>query len=95
MSKSKENERIFVGKGVKPANYDLVNISISESKLGSHWFEYNGDRYIKLTVGALRQPDQYGKTHSVWINDYKPENANNNNTSVNKQDEAVIDDMPF
>ena len=95
MSKNQSNDRIYVGKGVKPGNYDLINISIAESKLSSHWYEYNGDRYVKLTVGGLKQTDQYGKTHSVWVNDYKPENAGNNSPAPKVEKAPLEDDMPF
>lgn len=67
------NDRKFVGKGKKVGNYDLINISIAKSKLEGNWYEYKGEHYIKLTVGALKDTDQYGKTHSVWIDDYKPD----------------------
>lgn len=94
---STEKNRIYVGKGVKTDNYDLVNISLSRSKLENHWYEYNGEHYIKLTVGGLREKDQYGKTHSVWINDYKP-NGQNEKTVGNSNPVAanVSDtDLPF
>ena len=36
---SNEKKREYVGKGVKAGNFDLINISISKSKLENHWFE--------------------------------------------------------
>ena len=39
---STEKTRLYVGKGVKAGNFDLINISISKSKLEDHWFEYEG-----------------------------------------------------
>ena len=93
MSKN-QNDRIYVGKGVKVrGDFGLINISIAESKLNNHWYEYNGERYIKLTVGALRQTDQYGKTHSVWVNDYQPEGQANSTPKMEKA--PLEDDMPF
>jgi hypothetical protein len=94
---STEKNRIYVGKGKKTDNYDLVNISLSRSKLENHWYEYEGEHYIKLTVGALRQTDQYGKTHSVWINDYKPNGQNEQQVSNSKPVEANVSegDLPF
>lgn len=95
---SNEKKREYVGKGVKVSQFDLVNISIAKSKLEPHWYEYNGEHYIKLTVGGLRETDQYGKTHSVWINDYKP-NENNSNNSGNNAPKQVVgsasNDLPF
>ena len=37
---STEKTREYVGKGVKASNFDLINISISKSKLEDHWFEF-------------------------------------------------------
>jgi hypothetical protein len=86
-------EREYVGKGVKAEKFDLINISISKSKIDDHWFEYNGEHYLKLTVGGLREKDQYGKTHSVWINDYKPNEGQP--TAVKKAPVGEVQDLPF
>ncbi len=86
-------EKKYVGRGKKAGNFDLVNFSISESKVKDSWFEYNGERYLKMTIGALKNPDNYGKTHSVWIDEYKP---NNEQTSKpKKQAEDLKSDLPF
>ena len=67
------SNKTYVGSGKKAANFDIVNIALSEDKLKDHWYTYEGKRYVKLAIGALREPNAYGKTHSVWIDDYKPE----------------------
>jgi hypothetical protein len=48
-------------------------------------FEYNGEKFIKLKVAKMKETNEYGKTHYVEVNTYKPE--------VKK--EAVADDLPF
>jgi len=97
MSQNKNNDRKFVGSGTKPQNFDLINISIAKSKLEPYWYEYNGEHYVKLTVGGLREKNEYGKTHSVWINDYKPgENASKpKQTAKAPQQEPTTGDLPF
>ena len=96
MSQNKNNDRKFVGSGVKPQNFDLINISIAKSKLEPYWYEYNGEHYIKLTVGGLREKNEYGKTHSVWINDYKPEANSKASSNSNTQSKAATSgDLPF
>jgi len=46
-----------------------------------------------MTIGALKNPDNYGKTHSVWIDEYKP---NDEQTSKpKKQAEDLKSDLPF
>lgn len=100
MSQQEKNYagRNYVGRGKKAGNYDLVNFSISESKAKDFWFEYNGERYLKLTIGALKNPDNYGKTHSVWIDDYKPkEGGNDSQESAGGQqsNDKALNDLPF
>ena len=91
---SNEKKREYVGKGVKAGNFYLINISISKSKLENHWFEYNGEHYVKLTVGGLKETDQYGKTHSVWINDYQPEGQTQQKSAPVARDNNGTD-LPF
>jgi len=90
---NQNNDRKFVGQGVKAKGYDLVNISIAKSKLEPYWFEYNGEHYVKLTIGAKKEVDQYGKSHSVWINDYVPANETKQQPKANNN--VVETDMPF
>ena len=94
---STEKTREYVGKGTKVSNFDLTNISLSKSKLEDHWYEYNGEHYISLTVGGLRETDKYGKTHSVWVNDYKPDGqAQATPKSAPKEASKVVEtDLPF
>ena len=67
------NEKKYVGSGKKVGNYDLINFTIAEDKVKDAWFDYNGKRYLRLTIGNKKEADQYGKTHSVWLDEYKPE----------------------
>jgi hypothetical protein len=89
-----QEERKYVGRGKKAGNFDLVNFSISESKVKENWFEYNGERYLKLTIGALKNPDNYGKTHSVWIDNYKPKEGGNDGGGQAPAKEK-LNDLPF
>lgn len=31
------------------------------------WLEYEGKEYLILEVAALKEADQYGKTHTVYV----------------------------
>ena len=57
----------------KVGNYDLVNFTISEDKTKDAWIEYNGRRFLKMTIGKKKEVDQYGKTHSIWLDEWKPD----------------------
>lgn len=85
------SEKKYVGTGRQVDGYELVNISIAESKVKDFWNEYNGERYLRLGVSKKREPDQYGKTHSVYIDEYKPQA----DTQPKKQPVKVDDDFPF
>jgi len=64
---------IYVGSGVEKFNGNLIEISVCLSDLAiEHRFEYNGKSYVKLKVSKKKEADQYSKTHSVAINQYKP-----------------------
>ena len=89
-----QQERQYVGRVKKAGNFDLVNFSISESKIKDSWFEYKGERYLKLTIGALKNPDNYGKTHSVWIDNYEPK-ADGGKAAEAKVVEEMKNDLPF
>jgi len=78
------SEKIYVGSGVEKFDGDLVEISVCLSDLPKEFmFEYNSKKYIKLKVGKKREEDQYGKTHHVSVDTYKPK----------KKEEE--DDFPF
>lgn len=92
-------EKIYCGSGKKHAEYDIVNVSLCVSALPKeHIFEYKGKKYIKLKVTAKREPDQFGKTHYVEVDTYKPEgntqqgNMGGEPVKVDKED---FGDLPF
>jgi hypothetical protein len=83
-----ENKKTYVGSG-KQTNEYFTNISVCLSDLPKESiFEYNGKKYVKLTVGKKKEADDYGKTHYVAINDYQPEEKKETKQEVN-------DDLPF
>ena len=76
MSESKEKK--YVGFGKEVGNYGMLSISIPESKVKAYWKEYKGERYLNLNIGSLREKTQYGQTHTVWIDEFKPKEGTNN-----------------
>jgi len=72
---SDQKPRIYVGNGKKPnAEFDLTNFSICIDDCKDYLTksEKNGKTYLNLTMGANKQVSSFGTTHSIWINDYKP-----------------------
>lgn len=66
-------EKIYVGKGKTVGQFGNISFSVDLDALTPHAFEYNGKRYVKLIIGQMRQPDQFGKTHTVSIDTWKPD----------------------
>lgn len=88
------SDKKYVGTGRQaPNGLEIVNISIAESKVKDFWSEYNGERYLRLGVSKKREADQYGKTHSVYIDEYQP--TGNNNVSRQQPAKVTEDDFQF
>jgi hypothetical protein len=88
------NDQIFIGAGTEKFEGNLIEVSICLTDIPKEWItDYNGKKYLRIKVQKKRQPDQYGKTHSVSINTYKPEVKSNNRNNSIKDDPA--DDLPF
>ena len=57
----------YIGKGKQVENMDIVEVSLNMAELQNHTFEYEGETYVKFNVAKLKEPDQYGKTHTVYV----------------------------
>tara|TARA_R100001509_G_scaffold160990_1_gene129519 strand:+ start:1291 stop:1548 length:258 start_codon:yes stop_codon:yes gene_type:complete len=82
-------EKIYVGSGTSKFDGNMISCSICLSDLPQeHMFEYNGKKYIKVNVSAKKDgADDYGKTHYVAIDTFKPE--------AKKENAPVEEDLPF
>jgi len=64
-------EKIYIGKGSKIKDLDIVRVSIPrenlEEILNDHMVEYEGKEYFIFEVAALKEADQYEKTHAAYI----------------------------
>jgi len=90
------NDKIFVGSG-KTAKYS-TKISICLSDIPKeHITESKGKKYINLELKERREPDQYGKTHYVTVDTWKPEQKSSTHTqTVSKQSDFFEEDtLPF
>jgi len=57
----------YIGKGKQVENMDIVEVSLNMAELQKYTFEYEGETYIKFNVAKLKEPDHYGKTHTVYV----------------------------
>lgn len=94
------SDKKYVGNGKVNGNYGIINISVCLSDLTPEDItEYQGKKYVRLSVGEKREVDQYGKSHSVWVNNYVPEQSTGASVpptrkSLEKKVE-VEDPLPF
>ena len=63
----------YIGKGKQIENMDIVELSLNMAELQNHTFEYEGETYVKFNVAKLKESDQYGKTHKVYVSVKEPE----------------------
>ncbi len=87
-----EDKKIYVGSGIDKFDGNLISCSLCLSDLPSeHIFEYSGKKYIKLNVQKKQEKDQFGKTHYVAVDTWKPEPK----PEPKKEEIKVDEDLPF
>lgn len=64
-------EKTYIGKGSKVKDLEIIRVSISRENLEQilidHLVEYEGNEYLIFEVAALKEADQYGKTHTAYV----------------------------
>lgn len=63
----------YCGSAKNFPEYGFMNVSICLDEIPEEDIKHhqNGKRYVSLKVSPRQQPDQYGNTHSVKIDEYK------------------------
>ncbi len=66
--------KTYIGKGRASDEYDLINFSICLSDIPKEKIvtAKNKKKYISLTIARMKELDKYNKTHTVYIDEYKP-----------------------
>ncbi|MEX2591716.1 MAG: hypothetical protein WD426_03005 [Anditalea sp.] len=64
-------EKTYIGKGTQVKDLNIIRVSISketlEDILKDHLVDYEGREYLVFAVASLKEPDQFGKTHTAYI----------------------------
>lgn len=64
-------EKTYIGKGTQVKDLNIIRVSVSketlEEILKDHMVDYDGKEYLVFEVAGLKEPDQYGKTHTAYI----------------------------
>lgn len=66
-SNSAMSTKSYIGHGTKHSQFDLIDVVLNMTDIEEHTFEYEGKRYLKMTVAARKEPSTYGATHTVYI----------------------------
>ena len=82
------SEKIYVGKGKKD-KFEVVKIGIKPGDLVQH---ANAKGYVNLVVTLLRAPDNWGNTHTVYIDTWQPGQSSGSGASDSNYNN---NDMPF
>ena len=56
----------YIGGGKEVTN-GIVRVTIDVGKAESFIYDYNGKKYLTFNVDKNKEPDKYGKTHSVYV----------------------------
>lgn len=88
-------KKIYCGSGKKKSE-TWLQVTLNPEKFSEYIQEFNGNKFIKLNINVLPQPDKYGKTLSVSIDNWKPENSNNTVKKADKNESNHdYDSLPF
>ncbi len=95
---------IYVGNGKAKFNGDLISIMLNVDELSKNFKEFGfttdaGKRMIKIDVKKGLDVDQYGNTHYVIIDQWKPTpqgntNPHSNSGNVTNAKAVFTDDIP-
>lgn len=92
---SKETIYCGGGKQVKGEYGTFRAITINLTDLPKeHIFEYDGKKYIKLSISDKKEADQFGKDVSVSVNTWKPAEEKKTD-SAPAPAQSPPDDLPF
>jgi hypothetical protein len=90
--------KIRLGNGKKrSASWITAAICISDAE--AHLYNYEGKKYVNISINVFDEPNKYGKDVAITLNDYKKEE--NLNPEVNKMPTAQVTyeaedyDLPF
>lgn len=65
----KQFEKMYIGKGNANKKIDsIIDVCIDMEKAEAFIFEYNGKKYLKFEMATRMAPDQFGRTHTVYVN---------------------------
>jgi hypothetical protein len=62
----KNFKKNYLGKGRQSEKLDIVFFTVSLRALQAAAHEFNGEMYVSFEISKLKEPDQFGKTHTMY-----------------------------
>lgn len=102
-------DKIFVGSGREVGKFGYVVIGVAIEDIEKFAKKSsNGKHYVNLLIGKKKEPDQYGKTHWVAIDEWEQKSPEEKKIDKAREDElgqygkpttgtediAVVEDLP-
>ena len=56
----------YIGKGTQVPNMQIIRVSLNLARIQEYKHEYEGEEYISFEVAKMQNPDNYGRTHTVY-----------------------------
>lgn len=69
------SNKIYCGRGKRFGQYNTISVSICLDDIPIEYIttSKNGKRYVKVNVNEKREADDWGNTHSVEVDTWKPD----------------------
>jgi hypothetical protein len=93
-------KKIYCGSGKKKSD-TWLQVTLNPEKFSEYIQEFNGNKFIKLNINVLPEPDKYGKTLQVTIDTWKPDGSKSAQPATTSyannsyQTSGDIDSLPF
>lgn len=59
-------KKVYLGKGKKVTNLKIIKVTVKLDDIKAIAYEYEGTDYVSFEIAEMINPDQYGRTHSVY-----------------------------
>lgn len=92
-------QKTYCGSG-KEKKFDnggsIISVSVCLDDYPEEFInEYKGKRYLRLNIASKREPDQYGKTHSVSVDTWQPDQAAQSQPAAAHGNGQFDSEIPF
>ena len=91
-------EKIYIGKGKKVENLDIVKVTCKLEDLQAIAYNYDGTDFVTFEVARMKTADNFGRSHSVYYSKMTevadtPKKGAKKPRKLKKLEEIV--DLPF